>query len=184
MEDDTNKQSLLTFETLRELREKTQAVFSFIEKRLRTHLDMLRSLLAPKRLLGNHVGGTEEVVGANQAVAEVQERYKGLCRNPFALPADSFVLNAVVFSEVLKAFPDVVQVPVDLGHKVHSGSLPGFGELPVTIVDEPLGSFRPPDPLLLKATRLSGVPAFIELIDVDSLGKIQDPLRKLGAMVA
>jgi hypothetical protein len=41
-----------------------------------------------------------------------------------------------------------------------------------------LPSFRPADDLLLTAVRLSGVPAFIELIDTDALSSVEDPLRR------
>jgi hypothetical protein len=40
-----------------------------------------------------------------------------------------------------------------------------------------LASFRPSDSLILAATRLSGVPAFIELIDVDAVQTLHDPLK-------
>jgi hypothetical protein len=40
-----------------------------------------------------------------------------------------------------------------------------------------LPSFRPADDLILTAIRFSGVPAFIELIDVEALNTLQDPLK-------
>jgi hypothetical protein len=40
-----------------------------------------------------------------------------------------------------------------------------------------LPSFRPADNLILMATRFSGVSNFVELIDVDVVNTLQDPLR-------
>jgi hypothetical protein len=38
-------------------------------------------------------------------------------------------------------------------------------------------SFRPSDEVILAATRFSGVPAFIELIDVEAARMLPDPLK-------
>jgi hypothetical protein len=38
-------------------------------------------------------------------------------------------------------------------------------------------SYRPTDDLLIAATRFSGVPAFIELIDLDAVTTLPDPIR-------
>jgi hypothetical protein len=50
--------------------------------------------------------------------------------------------------------------------------------LPMAVIGVPVPSFRPADDLLLTAVRLSGVSAFIELIDTETLSGIQDPLRQ------
>jgi hypothetical protein len=42
----------LTFEQLVEFRAKTEALSQFLSKRLKAHLETLRLLLAPRRLLG------------------------------------------------------------------------------------------------------------------------------------
>ena len=53
-----------------------------------------------------------------------------------------------------------------------------FGKLPVLSIHCTLGSFRPADELILAATRFSGVPAFIELMDLDAIEKLRDPFQK------
>jgi len=62
----------LTFEQLSELRAKTQRVSQFLEARLEGYLETLRPLLAPKRLLGKHVGAKEEAPRADKALAQLQ----------------------------------------------------------------------------------------------------------------
>jgi hypothetical protein len=45
------------------------------------------------------------------------------------------------------------------------------------VISSCVPSFRPSDELVLATTRLSGVPAFIELIDTDAIHGMQDPLK-------
>jgi len=63
----------LTFEQLVDLRAKTEAISQFMHKRLKGHLETLRLLLAPARLLGKYVGVKEDVVGADKALAQLRE---------------------------------------------------------------------------------------------------------------
>ena len=54
---------------------------------------------------------------------------------------------------------------------------PGLGDLPLVVISSCIPSFRPSDDLVLATTTLSGVPAFIELIDVDAIRQLKDPLK-------
>jgi hypothetical protein len=56
--------------------------------------------------------------------------------------------------------------------------LPDFGGLPVVTLKAPLETFLPPDDFIVQVTRLSGIPAFQELIDLDALDNFPDPLRE------
>lgn len=238
----------LTFEQLVELRSKTEAISQFLSKRLRTHLETLRLLLAPRRLLGKYVGVKEDVVGADRAFSQLQEIYRGVCGKPFALPAElddnplkllenrlelypweyihqakseretkavtitspvrwvltysagytlsqalqvvigkeqrqidalrQFVVNALVMHQVLAKYPGIMQLLTDLRYQVNVDKSSGMGELPLITVSACLPSFRPSDELLLTAIRFSGVPAFIELIDVAMLDTLDDPLKQ------
>jgi hypothetical protein len=83
---DTSK--TLTFEQLVELREKTEVISQFLHKRLKVYVETLRLLLAPGRLLGKYVGVKEDVLGADKALAQLRELYRGVCGKPFALSAE------------------------------------------------------------------------------------------------
>jgi hypothetical protein len=238
----------LTFEQLVELRDKTEVISQFLHKRLKVYLETLRPLVAPRRLLGKYVGVKEEVVGADKALAQLQELYRGVCRKPFALSAEldedplkllenrvelypweyihqakseretkavtitspvrwvltysagytlsqvlqavsgkeqrqvdalrQFVVNALVMHLVLAKYPGIMHLLTDLRYQVSVDKSPSLGELPLVTLSACLPSFRPSDELILTATRFSGVPAFIELIDVDMLGTLQDPLKE------
>jgi hypothetical protein len=89
----------------------------------------------------------------------------------------NFLTNSLAFQIVLSRKPLLTQLLKDLRYDISVEPLPGLGKLPMVIFNVQLASFRPADELLLTAVRLSGVPAFIELIDTDAASSLADPLR-------
>ena len=73
--DETRKVSL---EELPELRRKTEAVSNFLHGQLAKHLETLRPLVAPERVLGKYAGASSEAVWGDRAraVAEVEQKYR------------------------------------------------------------------------------------------------------------
>jgi hypothetical protein len=247
MEEQGNAAKTLTFEELADLRDKTEAISQFLQKQLKTYLETLRPLLAPRRLYGKYTGVKEDVVGADRAFAQLREQYAGVCGKPFALPPElddaplsnidnridlypweythqakseretkpltitspvrwvltysseyslsqllqtlagkeqrrseavrQFVVNALVLHAMLGKFPGITQLLTDLRYEIRTEKFPALGELPLVTIRSCLSSFRPADGLILAATRFSGVPAFIELIDVEAVHSLPDPLR-------
>jgi hypothetical protein len=247
MEEKNSPENPLTFEQLAELRDKTETVSQFLQKQLKAHLETLRPLLAPRRLLGKYVGAKEDIAGADRAFAQLQEQFKAVCSKPFALPPElddgplsnidaridlypweythqanseretkpvtltspvrwiltysseytpaqliqtlagkeqrrsgsvrQFVVNALVMHAVLAKFPGITQLLTDLRYEIRTETTASLGDLPLVTIRSCLPSFRPADSLILAATRLSGVPAFIELIDIDAVHHLQDPLK-------
>jgi hypothetical protein len=88
-----------------------------------------------------------------------------------------FVVNALVMHAMLARFPGVTQLLTDLRYDVQTEKSPALGDLPLVTVRSCLPSFRPSDDLMLNAIRFSGVPAFIELIDIEALSTLPDPLK-------
>ena len=72
--DETKKVSL---EELPELRRKTEAVSNFLHGQLAQHLETLRPLVAPERVLGKYAGASTEGVWGDRALAlaEVEQKY-------------------------------------------------------------------------------------------------------------
>jgi hypothetical protein len=237
----TNLDELLTF------RETTERISGLLNKRLRDHLTTLSLLLAPGRVLGKYVGAREAAPRADEALAELSEKYTASCGSPFDLkpeldeealtsigagirvypyeysyearggqsarkitmtspvrwavsygtdyslsqmrslaqapserqtqPIRQFVVSALAFQVVLARNAGVSQLLKDLRYEIATQALSGLEKLPLAVFSVQLPSFRPPDELLLTATRLSGVPAFIELIDTTAVQRIEDPLR-------
>jgi hypothetical protein len=88
-----------------------------------------------------------------------------------------FVLRALVLDLVISKSPRVVDLLRALRFEVERTPAPEFHNLPLTTIRFVLPSFRPPDQLILDATAFSGVPAFIELIDVDAMPTLTDPVK-------
>ncbi len=88
-----------------------------------------------------------------------------------------FVVNALVTQLVITHTPGLVPLFTDLRYQLQTDYAPDLPKLPLTTITSGLPSFRPGDDLILAATNFSGVPAFIELIDVDALPELQDPLK-------
>jgi hypothetical protein len=88
-----------------------------------------------------------------------------------------FVVNALVAQLVFTHSSGLAALFTDLRYQVQTQSSPDLPQLPLTTVTAGLPSFRPSDDLILTATNLSGIPAFIELIDIDAVSHLQDPLR-------
>ena len=88
-----------------------------------------------------------------------------------------FLVNALVMQAVLDKQQGVTNILTDLRYTVNIEHAPDLGALPLVTIETCLPSFRPPDELILSATRFSGIPAFIELIDLETIQTLQDPLR-------
>lgn len=88
-----------------------------------------------------------------------------------------FVVNAIAMQLVLTRVPGATQILEDLRYKVASEVPQELGKLPMVTIDSGLTALRPPDELILSATRFSGVPAFIELIEEQAVEQLTDPFR-------
>ncbi len=88
-----------------------------------------------------------------------------------------FVINALVTQLMITHTPGLAPLFTDLRYQLQTDSVPDLPKLLLTTITSGLPSFRPADDLILSATNFSGIPAFIELIDIDALPGLQDPLR-------
>ena len=52
-----------------------------------------------------------------------------------------------------------------------------FGELPVTYIVSSISTIRPPDRVLIESTEVSGMDVFEELVQLDDIPKLRDPLK-------
>jgi hypothetical protein len=237
----------LSFEELVTRRAQTERVSNFLAKRLRGHLAVLYPLLAPKRIFGKHLGAREDVPRADEAMAQLTEKYKEVCGRPFDLRGDldtealsnmemgveiypweyrhqiagredteltiaspvrwvltyksdytlaqvrnliaskserrggalrHFVVNAVAIQVVLGRVQGFLQLLEDLRYTVRIETDALLGKLPLVLISSAVPSFRPDDEIILAATRFSGVPSFIELIDEEGARALDDLFRK------
>ena len=251
MVDEGSAQPSVSLSELSGLRSQTEAISKILSSRLERHFEVLRTLTAPRRLLGKFMGGSasrDDVAGAEKTVEAIEKTYKDVAGAPFVLRpkldhaafklidsklelypweysheashgGDSnvieitspvrwvvnyasdygltdvrqvlqgkeekrnddmlqFVLNALVLRAVLDKYPAVVQLLADLRFEVGFEKAPGLGNLELVVVSADLPSFLPPDELILTATGVSGVNAFIELIHKDAVESLGDPMRE------
>lgn len=251
MVDEGSAQPSVSLSELAGLRSQTEAIAGLLRKRLERHLEVIRMLTAPRRILGRYMGGSasrDDVAGADKTVAALEAAYKPIAGAPFVLKpkldpealkridsrleiypweysheasaggdsnvieitspgrwvmnyasdygltqvrhvlagkeekrADDmlqFVLNTLVLRAVLDKFPAIVQLLADLRFQVGFEKSPGMGELELVTVRSEVPLFRPPDDLILTATGVSGVNAFIELVDRNAVEKLRDPLKE------
>jgi hypothetical protein len=89
-----------------------------------------------------------------------------------------FVINALVTQLVVSRFAGLAQLFSDLRYDLKPATSSELPRLPLVTITSCLPSFRPADDLILAATAFSGVPAFIELVDLDAIKSPKDTLRE------
>jgi hypothetical protein len=234
----------LALADLPELRRKTEAVSRFLRDQIAAHLETLRPLFAPERILGKNAGGKVDVQGSERALTELQQSYKAYTRKPYDLPETldtnwlslvghslelhaweylhpvqgkpititspikwvvnyktnytlaqakavlegkaasrpeylrQFVVNALVLQLVLSRSGGLGQLFRDLRYELKTETTPDLKGLNIVTITSCLSSFRPADDLIQAATAFSGVPAFIELIDLQQIETPRDSLKE------
>ena len=89
-----------------------------------------------------------------------------------------FVVNALVLQAALKHNPGLMQLFEDLGYELKTETPAELKGLPVLAITSCIQSFRPADDIIAAATAFSGVPAFIELINLDAQQTPKDALKE------
>jgi len=83
--DDSKIGQALTIGDVAALREKTELVSQILCSQLSTYLDTLKPLLAPRRLLGRHVGSRDDINGSDLALTRLKDLYREGSHSPFGL---------------------------------------------------------------------------------------------------
>jgi len=89
-----------------------------------------------------------------------------------------FVVNTLVLHVAFNRSPGLAKLFQDLRYELKIEQHPELKKLPVLTIRSCLTSFRPADDLITAATAFSGIPAFIELIEADSIHAPADKLRE------
>lgn len=234
----------VTLQELPDLRRKTERISEALRQQLITHLETLRPISAPERILGKLAGGKSEVTGAERVLAEIQEKYTPFTSKPYDLSSSfdaswlplvgsalelhqweyiheiqgkkvtmssplrwvinyrstynlgnvraclagteqgrpellrQFVVNALLLQSVLRLTPGLGQLFGDLRYELKTETPAELKGLPLVTITSCLSSFRPADDLISAAVAFSGVPAFIELIDLAGIQAPPDALKE------
>lgn len=244
----------LTLQELPELRRKTEAVSHLLHEQLTQHLDTIRPLLTPDRLLGKHATGTGDIVWGDKAMAELEQKYQEYGK-PFRLPPEfsavwlsnignrlelqpweylyeaptpqgakpitmtspvrwivtygadltisqfkrmltgqeqrrpeairQFIVNTIVLQMIMAKNHGLLRLFAELRYQWQAEPIAALQNLPIATLSFSLPSFRPADDLILAAVGFSGIPAFVELLDLAAVHQLTDPVKaRLEELIA
>jgi hypothetical protein len=89
-----------------------------------------------------------------------------------------FVLSYLLMHVVTTNASGLMTVFEALHFPISTVTLPDYGPLPVTRIGIPISTTRPSDDVILQTAELTGMDAFEEVIVVDDLTRLGDPLRQ------
>jgi hypothetical protein len=87
-----------------------------------------------------------------------------------------FVVSYLVLHLAMQD-PPLIQIFESLHFPITTTKMPQFGELPVTRIGLPVTTTRPADAVVIESAELTGMDAFEEVVNVEDLKKLGDPLR-------
>lgn len=88
------------------------------------------------------------------------------------------LIEHLTMAALIEDSKELIQLLADLRYETQILKHQDLGGLPVVILKAPIQSFLPSDEFMLNVTQLSGIPAFQELVDMDALENMPDPLKK------
>jgi hypothetical protein len=89
-----------------------------------------------------------------------------------------FIVNTLVMQSLISRSVGLVALLSGLRYDIKTQPHPRLNGLPIVVVQSQIPTFLPPDKLIAAATELSGIAAFIELIDVDAVRNMTDPFKE------
>ncbi|MBI5017327.1 MAG: hypothetical protein HZB55_17810 [Deltaproteobacteria bacterium] len=89
----------------------------------------------------------------------------------------SCVLHYLVMQLLAKRRPGIAPLLEALRFTLTTGPSEEFGGLPFAYLASPIPTVRPPDPLIVQSTMISGTSTFEEVVDVSGIANLADPLR-------
>ena len=88
-----------------------------------------------------------------------------------------FVLNYLVMHVAMTSEPGLMQVLEALHFPLTTSKAPQFGELPITRIGIGISTSRPSDALVIESAELTGMDAFEEVVKVEDIAALGDPLK-------
>ena len=89
-----------------------------------------------------------------------------------------FVLSYLLLHVATTNLPGVMQIFDALHFPLTTSKSPQFGELPITRVGIGISTRRPSDAVVIESAELTGMDAFEEVIDVEGIAGLGDPLKE------
>jgi hypothetical protein len=95
----------------------------------------------------------------------------------------AFVLRACLMHLQIAKFPAIADLLGALRYRVEVRRSPEMGDLPLVTVSAPFSTIRPPDNLVTIASGLAGGASFAEVVDLETVRNLRDPLRQEVAAI-
>jgi hypothetical protein len=89
-----------------------------------------------------------------------------------------FIISYLLIHFVMKYRPGVTRMLEGLHFPVTTTTVPEFGQLPITRVGIEIATRRPSDDVVLESAELTGMDAFEEVVDVDDIERLRDPMKE------
>jgi hypothetical protein len=87
------------------------------------------------------------------------------------------LLQCLTLKLVLEKRPALVSLLQGLRFSIETTHHDGLGELPVIIISCPMRTLLPPDEIIIQSTEISGIPSFEEIINIEDIRDLSDPLQ-------
>lgn len=103
---------------------------------------------------------------------------QGLAGREELSPADvkEHVIRCCLFHAMINKYTGIRNLFSALRWEVTTQTSPETGGLPLTTLASPVPTMLPPDEFILESTEMSGTSRFEEVVDVNAVGDISDPL--------
>jgi hypothetical protein len=88
------------------------------------------------------------------------------------------LLQCLALSILVERRPGLARLFEALRHPLSSVMQEGLGSLPILMISAPIDTRLPADDIIIQNTQLSGIPSFEEIVDVDDIRRLSDPLRE------
>ena len=98
-------------------------------------------------------------------------------RNRSNNEVQQFLLHYLVMHIVMTKQTGAMNILDALHFPVRSLTLQEFGQLPITYITAAVSTFRPSDNVIIESTEISGTPGFEEIVSIDDIVKMHDPLK-------
>jgi hypothetical protein len=89
----------------------------------------------------------------------------------------AFVLRACLINELFTKIPALADLLAALRYRVEVRKSAQLRDLPLVTISAPFRTFRPADKLVMMASGLAGGASFAEVLEVESVQTLSDPLR-------
>jgi hypothetical protein len=89
-----------------------------------------------------------------------------------------FILSHLLLHAVTTHQRGLVQILEALRFPITVTRTPEFGELPMTRIGIGVSTNRPSDAVVVESAELTGIDAFEEIVNVDDIGRVADPVKE------